>query len=407
MIQLAVHNVKWLTEQPVGKLARTLMDRGYSFDYVSDAQLEQTRADGSGVATAGGRYKILVVPATRRMPVATMKKLAALAQSGATVVFQKLPEDVNGYGRLEQRRAEFKAALAQLGNRAMVQPDIPAALTAKKIAREAIADSGLSFIRRTTPAGHDYFFANLTAKPLDGWVELGTAPRAAAILDPLTGANGAAALRTAKNGGAEIYLQIAPGESLLVRTSNAAVRSAGKPWRYTESAGAATPITGQWSIAFTKGGPELPPALETKELKSWTDLGGDEAKRFGGTAHYRVEFDAPTTKADDWLLDLGEVRESARVRLNGHDVTTAWSIPFRVRVGEFLKPGKNVLELDVTNLAANRIRDMDKRGVKWKIMNEINFVNINYQPFDASGWSIMPSGLLGPVTLVPMRAVKL
>jgi hypothetical protein len=30
-------------------------------------------------------------------------------------------------------------------------------------------------------------------------------------------------------------------------------------------------------------------------------------------------------------------------------------------------------------------------------------VNINYQPFDASGWSIAPSGLLGPVKLVPMK----
>jgi hypothetical protein len=30
-------------------------------------------------------------------------------------------------------------------------------------------------------------------------------------------------------------------------------------------------------------------------------------------------------------------------------------------------------------------------------------VNINYQPFDASGWALMPSGLLGPVTLTPLR----
>jgi hypothetical protein len=96
------------------------------------------------------------------------------------------------------------------------------------------------------------------------------------------------------------------------------------------------------------------------------------------------------------------------VRLNGQDVATAWSIPFSVSVGEFLKPGRNVLELDVTNLAANRIRDMDQRKVPWKIMREINFVNINYRPFDASTWELTPSGLLGPVTLTPqkVRVVK-
>ena len=141
-------------------------------------------------------------------------------------------------------------------------------------------------------------------------------------------------------------------------------------------------------------------------MQSWTELGGDEAKRFGGTARYRLEFDAPATGADDWLLDLGDVRESARVRLNGRDITTAWSLPFQVRVGEFLKSGRNVLELDVTNLAANRIRDMDQRKVPWKIMREINFVNINYRPFDASGWPLTPSGLLGPVSLLPLKAVK-
>jgi len=33
-------------------------------------------------------------------------------------------------------------------------------------------------------------------------------------------------------------------------------------------------------------------------------------------------------------------------------------------------------------------------------------VNISYQPFDASGWSSMPSGLLGPVQLLPLKALS-
>jgi hypothetical protein len=70
-----------------------------------------------------------------------------------------------------------------------------------------------------------------------------------------------------------------------------------------------------------------------------------------------------------------------------------WSIPFDVRLGDALRRGRNVLELEVTNVAANRIRDMDRRGVNWKIM-----------PFDASGWAVEPAGLLGPVELVPQRA---
>jgi hypothetical protein len=57
--------------------------------------------------------------------------------------------------------------------------------------------------------------------------------------------------------------------------------------------------------------------------------------------------------------------------------------------------------------SANRIRDMDQRKVPWKVMREINFIGTNYRPFDASGWALTSSGLLGPVTLTPLRAVNL
>ena len=87
--------MKWLPDQPAGKIARALMDKGYTFDYLSDAQLQQTRTDKGALLTGGNtRYQVIVVPATRRMPVATLQKLAALAASGAKIIFEKLPEDV-------------------------------------------------------------------------------------------------------------------------------------------------------------------------------------------------------------------------------------------------------------------------------------------------------------------------
>ena len=402
MKMFGVHDVKWLTEQPVGKIARTLMDRGYSFDYISDSQLQQTRVDGGALVTPGNRYKVIIVPATRRMPVATLQHLGELAQRGATVIFEQLPEDVPGYGRLEARRAEFKQALTKIGDRARVNRDIPAELGRHHVSREEIAESGLNFIRRATPAGSDYFYTNLTAKPFSGWTTLSVTAGAAMLLDPLTGHSGLAATRSAAGGKSQVYLQLAPGESLILRTSRAGSAS-GEKWPYRERAGEPVALAGKWEITFLSGGPELPPPLTTPTLASWTELGGDAAKRFGGTAKYRLEFNAPATRADDWRLDLGDVRESARVRLNGRDIGTAWSVPFQVRVGEYLIPGRNVLELEVTNLAANRIRDLDQRQVPWKIMREINFVNINYKPFDASAWALTPSGLLSPVQLVPLR----
>ena len=310
-----------------------------------------------------------------------------------------------GYGRLAQRRADFRAAHAQLtAQRVPVNADIVSAL-APHARREALADSGLNFIRRATPEGRDYFVTNLSAKPHHGWVALGTAARVL-VLDPLLGHFGIARTRSGAFNAIEVFLQLAPGESLILRTTRTAPPVKIAQWPVLEAAGAPVALAGSWAVTFTKGGPEIPPALTTTTLKSWTDLGGDEARRFAGTARYRLEFDAPAAPADDWLLDLGDVRESARVHLNGREVGTVWSLPMRLRVGGYLQAGRNVLELDVTNLAANRIRDLDQRKVSWKIMREINFVNINYKPFDASGWALTPSGLLGPISLVPLRAAK-
>ena len=92
--------------------------------------------------------------------------------------------------------------------------------------------------------------------------------------------------------------------------------------------------------------------------------------------------------------------------INGKEAAGLFSVPFTAPVGRFLKPGRNLLELEVTNLTANRIRDLDLRKVQWKIFNEINFVDQNYKKFDASKWSLTPSGLLGPVTLTPMKVLE-
>jgi hypothetical protein len=402
MQQYGVHDRSWLNGSAFERTATDLLQAGYSLDYISDAQLLQTRvADGSLVAPGGGHYRALVIPATRRMPVETLAQLLALKQAGGAVIFATAPEDVPGLGRLEERRAQFRELKEAIVRSGAITSNIPAELDHRDATREPAAAVGLGFIRRAHDGGHEYFFTNLGDKAFEGWLDLGTPANDATLTDPLTGRTSRAAFHP----GAvpDVYLQLAPGESLLLHTDILRYKAGTTEWSYTEPFAPAVPLKGDWHIEFLSGGPVLPPPLQTTELKSWTELGGAEAQRFGGTARYRLEFEMPGTDADDWLLDLGDVRESARVRLNGTDVATAWSLPFRLRIGAHLHPGRNVLELDVTNLAANRIRDLDRRSVDWKIMREINFVDIHYKPFDASAWPLTPSGLLGPVTLTPLR----
>ena len=201
-----------------------------------------------------------------------------------------------------------------------------------------------------------------------------------------------------------LHLQLAPGESLFVRTFKNRARSVA-PWPYRRASGAPLEIKGPWRLTFIAGGPSLPEARTVTELHSWAGDADEAAQRFAGTARYETRFTLPpNAKADGWWLDLGDVRETARVVVNGQDAGTIWSLPQRLRIGAWLKPGSNTLSLEVTNLAANRIRDLDRHHVSWRYFYDINFVNIRYEAFDASGWPLQPSGLLGPVRMVPATA---
>ena len=82
---------------------------------------------------------------------------------------------------------------------------------------------------------------------------------------------------------------------------------------------------------------------------------------------------------------------------------TAFTAPFHFQIGS-IQSKDNLLEIEITSTAANRIRDLDRRQVEWRKFHDINFVNIDYKPFDASVWPLADAGLLGPVTLVPVEA---
>jgi hypothetical protein len=157
-------------------------------------------------------------------------------------------------------------------------------------------------------------------------------------------------------------------------------------------------LPGPWRVKFIEGGPELPASFQSQHAGSWTQLGDTNAQCFAGTAIYSTTFDAPPQNPDHWLLNLGKVCQSARVRVNGRDCGTLLIPPFQVKLGQ-LKPTGNTLEVEVTNVSANRIRDLDRRGIKWKNFYDTNFVNLSYHPFDASDWPITDSGLVGPVTI--------
>ncbi len=416
---MSVHDIDWFENFDFGKLATHLDENGYSFDYISDKQLSDVSCEEGELITHGNRYKVIVVPETKYIPASTLKQLDAIVANGGKVIFNScLPVDVPGFYQHSKRRAVFekwkeklrfkdtgtatlKAATTGRGTFYLTE-SIDTALTVCDVNPEELAHRGLRFIRRINDYGYNYFITNLTGNTIDSWIPLSVNFQSALLLDPRF-ENRIGKLAVRQNSGEnEVYLQLQPGESYIIRTFTDKKINA-KRWSYYNSSGSPIEIKGDWKVDFVQGAPKLPKPFKTDELKSWTNFGDSAVVSFAGTGKYTIEFEMPDINTDGWNLNLGKVCENAKVTLNGNVVGALWSFPFNINVGKYLKPGKNTLEIEVTNLSANRIRNLDRRDINWK---KFFFVNIFYKKFNASKWPVMESGLIGPVTLQPLKLVE-
>lgn len=396
---LEVHHVdRWLLQLPFGQLTTKLWKEGYAFDYVSDRQLSRLSATKNGEVSSGKSiYKTILIPPSTYMPEETLNELTRLAKSGANIIFaDHFPTKVTGYNLNGTRQTEFVSKLSELKSKnagVVVSKDWEIALQKRGVVQEQWAKQGLTYIRKKSGGNSIYFIANLANGFSDGWINVGKLTGNVERYDPLT--NESIVLSTRKEKGKnEVFLNLIPGESCFLRTSDQSTEivAASKPEKqYT--------IDGNWAVDFVKGKPSLPPSGKLQKAGSWVSL-SDTAKYFSGTARYTLNFDIPVEllASKSIILDLGDVREVAVVKLNGKEIGTAWSIPFQLKlIPELLKEKGNKIEIEVTNLSANYMRLRDKQAPEWKKFYDINIVDITYQKFNADNWEPMPSGLLGPI----------
>jgi len=352
------------------------------------------------------------------MPEDVLAQLIKLAKEGAKVIFvESYPESVPGYAKQENRQKVFDSYLKQLpvindfknikvssfGKGAIIiGSDYGSALAATGIKPEVMkTDFGLQCIRRSNETGHHYFIAALQGKDTKGWITLGVNAQSAMIFDPVSGETGKARIRRDGNGTA-VWFDMKSGESLILQTYiNQDIDA--PQWKYVEPQPVSLSLDNNWQLTFVQSEPAISGTYPINHLTSWTELDIPESKINMGTGKYSIRFQLPQMSCDDWVLNLGDVRESARVRLNGQEITTLWCVPYEVKIGKYLKIGENLLEVEVTNLPANRIADYDRRGVEWRKFKEINFVDLNYKKTGYGHWQPVPSGLLGPVKLIPVN----
>lgn len=402
--------------------AEWLLKNGYAFDIISDKQMLASQVKDGYLQSGGIRYRTIVISGVRYLSPETLRRLKLAAEHGIPVIFYEgLPQTVPGLYNQEARQKELQSVYAQLHfedkpasikkavigkGSFLVGSNLEALMEEARTWRETITDHGLQFTRRRSASGHCYFISNPGTTTVDQWIPLTVTAADAILFDPMHQNAGKAKTRMA-NGKFEIYLQLQPGESCIIQTSASAGK--GEMFPYYSTAGGATVLPEVWKLRFVDGGPVLPSSADLQKTVAWTELPGEDVKNFSGTAEYSTVFPMPAIQASHYRIDLGTVYESAEIVLNGKKLATLLGPSYYVVVPASSFKDNNELRIQVTNGMANRIADLDRKGVKWK-----KFYNTNLQArlaqnrgadgvFTAEKWPVKISGLGGPVSITPLK----
>jgi hypothetical protein len=159
-------------------------------------------------------------------------------------------------------------------------------------------------------------------------------------------------------------------------------------------------LEGPWEAEFLDG-LGAPARLQLPASASWTENADPAIRYYSGRAKYTRTISVP----DTWRaqgrrieLDLGEVGDLARVRINERDLGVLWNAPFRRDITDALRAGDNKMEIIVTNYWANRLIGDEQPGAT-------RFTFAPIRPYTASS-PLRRSGLLGPVRLMAVGKLE-
>ena len=368
LMQFDIHSMAQKAPQFIRSIQR-IDSLGYDCDYISDRQLQRVRIEDGRLITEGGtRYRGLIIPTGTTLSV-ELKQM--LSRFPSLVIYGENEADMHRLAKAEPMRSVHH----------------------------------LRAIRRRNETGYHYFMANLTSDDVDAVVPLSVHGNTATWFNPMDGSISPGVLST--DG---LHIRLRSGESRILLTTDMEPKSMvqGAPTLRSTILHFPFPIVRSidlthlpWTLSFLSSAPQVHRTFRLPRLQTWETLDDDSVRITMGTGVYTTTF---TMKRGDlsgsWEIDLGDVRESARVYLNDKYLGCAWAAPFILSCQDALRKGKNTLRIEITNLPANRIAHLDRQGYPWRRMKEINVVDINYRPTSYAHWTPMPSGLNSEVKLV-------
>jgi hypothetical protein len=374
-------------------IAQRLLENQRDFDFVDEQALQSgLKLESAALVNQSGQsYRTVIVPPVKVISETALARLEAFAKAGGKVVFVKQwPELIAGKTYLHAAKGPAQLAWATLATETelfglLPTPDL----------KLSVACPAVKHVHRRLADGEVYFLFNESDRALDLTASLQGAG-APEYWDAVTGKRARVAAWNRQGDSVRLSLTLEPYEARTIVLGPAASQAT-KVRPVLKQTSESISIEGDWKL--TIDGKEI-----CGPLKTWAEYG---EPGYCGTVRYRKEFNVPRSFAgakQELHLDLGEVKYSAQVRLNGKDLgALAWR-PFRWPVSDAIRAGSNLLEIEITNTAANelagspeRLAELEKKG--WLQNSYVK----RYLPFDKE---MVPSGLLGPVQLTHCEAAK-
>ena len=363
---------------------------GYAYDFVNPYALQRAvfPIDGHLVTESGMSYKLLVLgPNCKTMSCPLLERILYLAKAGIPVC-GTLPERC---ASMTDSQAAFDFLLMQLKPLFLDMP-VEAALKAEGIEPDCLIPDDWAYVHRETDREDIWWIRNFSGAPASSVILVRGGEGQPRVLDPATGKSHRIQASTSQDGYLYFKLDLEANDALFVVIGKAPETTL--PVNPIRKVPVLT-VDGSWKLSF-ESGLGAPPTVDFDHLMSYTESNDPSIRYYSGTVIYRNSFSLKKKhlrKAKAWEIDLGDVKNLARVKINGFDLGVVWKAPFRVEIPtEYLHKGRNELEVKVINLWPNRIiGDLQPDAVrKW------TFTASNWYTADSP---LLPSGLLGPVSL--------
>jgi len=423
--------------------------KGYNFDGCSPSQLlKAIVVDNKIVFPSGATYNLLILPATGTMTPALLDKIGSLVEAGAVIVGNppKKSPSLVGYPICDQKVAskakllwakpEPPASISEIKfgkgkiywGGALSKIDLPGQYPFYEPIAELLKKMGLKpdfessgtirYTHRSQKALDIYFVSNKTNLKINSLCSFRVGQGRPGLWDPLSGEIRSLSEYVVLKEQIQIPLQFEPYQSYFIVFNKNQATAEKEDVKNFPLLKILAEVNSPWFVSFNPkwGGPEN---TVFAKLEDWTKNSEPGIKYYSGIANYHTTIQLSENNIPDknvsYFLDLGEVNNLARVRINGKDMGVIWTAPFQLKITDALHPGNNQVEIEVANLWPNRLigdEQFPDDGIKndqwpeWLLKDQVRtsgrytFTTGKFYKKDSE---LIKSGLIGPVRILIMN----